>query len=138
MSLRKRFGDLSIGGDKNTKVAKQVILPNMNIVKGWTFLLVFLINTYNVHSQKVIFSNDGLTIHAVKSTSHDMLLRENVDKVVKIIMEKTRDTDLESKGDIQIAHLKQLKNDWQEMTKFQLHEINSNAGNDTISHIRSC
>ena len=70
MSFRKRFGELSISGESTKKVAKKVIFPKMIRVKVWEVLLVFLINAYCVNTQKVIFSNDGLTIHAVKSGSY--------------------------------------------------------------------
>ena len=50
------------------------------------FILV-LLNVNSVGSQRVLYSNKKITVHAIKKVHNDKLVKESVEKVITFILE---------------------------------------------------
>ena len=122
---RKRVSSGDTTETKKSKIRK-VNMVCLRVSKIYLILIIYCFNVVLVSPQRVFYSNHVITLHSIKPVTHDDLIRKNADNLIEIIINISgNSTSLGQKGEAQANHLRQIKEDWDNMTMMMFNEFNS-------------
>ena len=93
-------------------VTPKLLSKRMSYSIRFVVIMILCLQTKVSLAQNVIYTQDWITVHSIKTLSRDNLIKDQIDLVIKRIEVISVGSQLENKGIAYIENLNSLKNCW--------------------------